>query len=85
MRVDKSTLMWYNKTRKNKKKEKEIKKMEFVIYKASDDKFKEVRTINTLDELMAFSDEVMAELIIGGEDFDESGRKSIMIYDDYLE
>lgn len=59
--------------------------MEFVIYKASNDKFKEVRTINTLAELMAFSDEVMAELIIGGEAFDESGRKSIMIYDDYLE
>ena len=59
--------------------------MEFVIYKASNYKFEEVRTFNTLAELMAFSDEIGAELIIGGEAHDGSGRKSITIYDDYLE
>ena len=59
--------------------------MEFVIYKASDYNFEEVRTFNTLAELMAFSDEVGAKLVIGGEAFDDSGRKSITIYDDYLE
>ena len=59
--------------------------MEFVIYKASDWRFEEVRTFNTLDELMAFSNEVGAKLIIGDEALDDSGRKAITIYDDYLE
>ena len=59
--------------------------MEFVIYKASDYKFEEVRTFNTLAELMAFSDEVGTELIIGGEALDDSGRRAITIYDGYLE
>ncbi len=59
--------------------------MEFVIYKASDYKFTEVRTFNTLAELMTFSDEVGSQLVIGGEALDDSGRKSITIYDGYLE
>lgn len=58
--------------------------MEFVIRKASDDKFEEIRTFNTVAELMAFADEVGAELIIGGETWDDD-RKTIVIYDDYLE
>ena len=58
--------------------------MEFVIRKASDYKFEEVRTFNTVAELMAFADEVGAELVIGGETWDDD-RKTIVIYDDYLE
>lgn len=58
--------------------------MEFVVYRASDG-IEHIRNINTLEELMAFSDEVRAELIIGGMSDDESELPTLIIYDDYIE
>lgn len=58
--------------------------MKFVVYRASDG-IAETRNINTLEELLAFSDEVNAELIIGGTTADELKLPTLMIYDDYIE
>jgi hypothetical protein len=58
--------------------------MEFVVYRASNG-IAETRNINTLEELLAFSDEVCAELIIGGTTDDEFELPTLMIYDDYIE
>lgn len=58
--------------------------MEFVVYRASDG-IQETCNIDTLEELLAFSDEVRAELIIGGTTDDEFELPTLMIYDAYIE
>ena len=58
--------------------------MEFVVYRASNE-IAEIRNINSLEELLAFSREVNAELIIGGTTDDELELPTLMIYDDYIE
>ena len=58
--------------------------MKFVVYRASDG-IEETRNIDTLEELLTFSDEVKAELIIGGTTDDELELPTLIIYDDYIE
>lgn len=58
--------------------------MEFVVYRASNG-IEETRNINTLEELLDFSCEVKAELIIGGTTDDELELPTLIIYDAYIE
>ena len=57
--------------------------MTFTVYKASDYEYEEKITINTLEELLAFKDEVGAIIIQNGYPHEEN--LVIMIYDDYIE
>lgn len=58
--------------------------MKFVVYRVSDH-IEETRNIDTIEELLAFSKEVNAELIIGGTTYDELELPTLIIYDDYIE
>lgn len=57
--------------------------MKFIIYKASDEDFKETRDIKSLEELITFYNEVGYELIIGDSIIND--EPTLTIYDYYLE
>lgn len=61
--------------------------IKFVVFKASDDEYREVIKINSLEEFMNFVNKIEYPVVIGRElNFEtEEVENTLTIYDDYLE
>lgn len=61
--------------------------IKFVVFKASDDEYREVIKISSLEEFMNFVNKLEYPVILGKEvDFEtDEVENTLTIYDDYLE
>lgn len=61
--------------------------IKFVVFKASDDDYREVVEVNSLEEFMDFVNKIEYPVIIGKElNFEtDEVEDTLTIYDDYLE
>lgn len=61
--------------------------IKFVVFKASDDDYREVVEVNSLEEFMNFVNKIEYPVIIGKElNFEtDEVEDTLTIYDDYLE